>query len=121
MTVTVEPYEGPERRWSGEASRRVPRWVMLWGLALVWLAIMLPLAVILRLGLRSDTRAERAGRIVCEQAVTLRQLTGGFNRALDLLDPDTRAVAEQGLRAPLDQAAALDARTRRQCRIAPLP
>jgi hypothetical protein len=114
VTVTVEPYEGPERRWSGDAPRRLPRWALLLGLALVWLAIMGPLAVILRLGLRSDGRAERAGRTVCE-------LTGGFNRALDLLDPDTRAVAEQGLRAPLDSAAELDARTREQCHTGPLP
>lgn len=97
-------YDGPERRWDTPPPPAVPartKWWLRLGFLALFLAIMLPIGYILRLSIRSDARAERAGRTVCELAT-------GFNRALDLLDPDTRALAERSMRQPLDHAAELN-------------
>lgn len=103
--MTAPSYDGPERRWDTPppppAPTRRSRWAIRLGFLALFLAIMLPLGYILRLSIRSDARAERAGRTVCELAT-------GFNRALDLLDTDTRQLAERSMRQPLDHAAELN-------------
>jgi hypothetical protein len=97
----AQSYDGPERRWTAELPVRRPRWALRVGFVALFLAVMLPIGYILRLSIRSDARAERAGRTVCELAT-------GFNRALDLLDPDTRQLAERSMREPLNRAAELN-------------
>jgi hypothetical protein len=116
---TTTSYVGPERRrWNRRPPRKPwPAWALRLVAAGLFLCIMLPLGYIVVLSQRSDARATRAGRTICEQAVTLRSLADGFNRALDLLDSDTREVAQQGLAAPLDEATKLDKRTDVKCQV----
>jgi hypothetical protein len=100
------PYDGSERRFRGPTEPRVgwPRWVLALGLVLAYVAVMVPIGFIVVYAHRSDGRAERAGRTVCELSVALNDLATSFDRTITLLPDPIKGVADGNLRKPITDA-----------------
>jgi hypothetical protein len=119
----TDTYDGPERRWTTEFP---PGWHRnrLLMLAVVFLAVMLPLGYLVLSARQSELRAERAGRSVCELARTVDHLAATLDTGVQVLtapDDTERAKTTAALRQLAAGAQRVQAETAKACGLPSAP